>query len=116
MTVQRERFTRRRFLYLAALFTEPEFQGRWVGTSVMEKAHDRADKEGLVSYLQGTASATPFYAERGWKAVERFEVNLKDWVKGDGLGFGVYKVGYMIRLPVQSKKGADGEKNEINVD
>lgn len=87
--------------------------GRGVGTSVIERAHERADKEGLVSYLQGTASATPFYVERGWKAVERFEVNLKDWVKGDGLGFGIYKVGYMIRLPVESKKAAGKEVNEI---
>jgi len=102
-SVQREWFTGRRFLYLAALFTEPGFQGRGVGTSVIEEvAHRRADREGLVSYLQGTAVATPFYVARGWQPVERFEVDLKTWVKGDGMGYGFYKVGYMVRLPLET--------------
>ncbi|PMD54502.1 uncharacterized protein K444DRAFT_105065 [Hyaloscypha bicolor E] len=65
ISVQREWFAGRRFLYLATLFMKPEFQGRGVGTSVIKAAHETADKEGLVSCLQGTAVATPFYVQRG---------------------------------------------------
>ena len=80
--------------------------------SIIEKvAHRKADREGLVSYLQGTASATPFYVARGWQLVERFEVDLRTWVKGDGLGYGVYKVGYMVRLPLENRK-MESEKEE----
>jgi GNAT superfamily N-acetyltransferase len=113
MSIQRDWFTGRRFLYLAALFTELEFQGKGVGTSIIEALHERADQERLMSYLQGTAVATPFYMQRGWKAVERFEVDLKAWVKGD-LGYGVYKVGYMVRLPVESRQGDSNGGNEGN--
>jgi len=73
-----EWFTRRRFLYLAALFTEPEFQGRDLGRRIIEEmAHRKADREGLVSYLQETAAATPFYVARDRQPVEIFKVDLK---------------------------------------
>jgi hypothetical protein len=61
--------------------------------------------------LQETAVATPFYVQRGWKAVEKFEVDLKTWVKGEELRYGVYKVGLMVRLPVSRK-----EKCEESID
>jgi GNAT superfamily N-acetyltransferase len=81
-SVQREWFTGRRFLYLVALFTEPEIQGRGVGMRFVEEvAHMRADREGLVSYLQGTAVAMPFYVAKGWQPVERFGPDLKTKVK-----------------------------------
>jgi len=97
LSVRNEWLTGRRHVYLAALFTEPEFQGRGVGTSVIDMTHERADKERLVCYLQGAAVAQPFYVARGWRYAERFEIDLKPWVKGEGLGYGIYKVGYMVR-------------------
>ena len=62
-----------------------------------------------MSYLQGRASATPFYMARGRKAAERFEVNLKTWVKGEGLWYGVDKMGHMVRLPIEIKMGESDE-------
>lgn len=39
-------FKGRRWLYLAALFTEPEWQGKGVGSAVIERLCERADREG----------------------------------------------------------------------
>ena len=91
LSVKKEWLAGRRHVYLAALFTEPEFQGRGVGTSVIEMTHERADNEGLVCYLQGTAVAQPFYMARGWRYAERFEFDLEPWVKGRAWGMGFIK-------------------------
>ncbi|PMD35381.1 hypothetical protein L207DRAFT_113858 [Hyaloscypha variabilis F] len=76
-SIQREWFAGRRFLYLAALFTEPEIQGRGVGTRIVEEvAHMRADREELVSYLQVMAVAMPFYVAKGgnrWRDLSLIE-------------------------------------------
>jgi len=88
MSVRREWFTGRRFLYLAALFTEPEVQGRGVGTKIIEEvAHERGGRERLVSYLQGTAVATPFICRGGGKWWRVLRLICRLGLRG---GFGVW--------------------------
>jgi GNAT superfamily N-acetyltransferase len=91
-------FSGRRWFYLCALFTDPEWEAQGIGSAVIEKLCERADEEGVVGFLQGTRGATGFYESRGWRCIERFEVDLGKWVGGEGWGYGVYTVGYLVRL------------------
>jgi GNAT superfamily N-acetyltransferase len=116
MRVQREWLAGRRFLLLASIYVEPEWQGKGVGTQLITRcAHERADSEGLLSYLMGTAVATPFYRARGWRPAEILEVDINDWVKGVGLGYGIYKIGFMIRLPSEKTTEKIEEKETEKV-
>lgn len=62
-----------------------------------------------MGWLRTTRGAIGFYEGRGWNMVERFEVDLRKWVDGDGLGYGVYWVGFGIRLPREKLEEREGD-------
>lgn len=89
-------------LYLSALFTHPKFQGRGIGSALLEYGHEMADREGIPCFLIGTPVGHPFYVHKGWNEIGEFGIDLKDWVEGGergDLGWGVYKFWYMVRMP-----------------
>ena len=92
----------RRFMLLNTLMTEPRYQGRGVGTALVRWGNARADADNVPSFLQGSAFAYKLYLKCGWKIVEKFDVDLRDWTpsgRRDDLGYGNYSYYYMIRLP-----------------
>jgi GNAT superfamily N-acetyltransferase len=54
--------------YLAVLGTDPPFQGRGVGSALLEPVITRCDEEGLPSYLESSKeSNVPFYRRHGYE-------------------------------------------------
>ena len=91
-----------RYMLLNTLMTEPRYQGRGVGTALVRWGNARADADNVPSFLQGSAFAYKLYLKHGWKIVEQFDVDLREWLphgKRDDMGYGNYSYRYMIRLP-----------------
>jgi GNAT superfamily N-acetyltransferase len=102
----------RRWLYLAVLFADPEWQGQGIGSAVIGRVCERADQDGVLRFLQTTKSATGFYERRRWICVESFGVDLGRWVEGEGLGYGVYQPGFCVRLSREKINGVREGKEE----
>lgn len=61
--------------YLAALGTDPAFQGQGIGSALMQPVLERCDREGLPAYLESSkARNVPFYQKHGFEVVEELEV------------------------------------------
>lgn len=61
--------------YLALLGCDPLWQGRGVGTALLEPVLDRADKEGTCAYLETQkVENIAWYGRRGFKVVKELEV------------------------------------------
>jgi GNAT superfamily N-acetyltransferase len=57
--------------YLATLGTDPEAQGKGVGSALMQPVLDQCDAEGWPAYLESSKERNvPFYARHGFKVVE----------------------------------------------
>jgi ribosomal protein S18 acetylase RimI-like enzyme len=54
--------------YLSTLGTEPDFQGKGVGSALLQPVLDRCDAEGLPAYLESSKEANiPFYRRHGFE-------------------------------------------------
>jgi ribosomal protein S18 acetylase RimI-like enzyme len=61
--------------YLFVLGTEPEFQGRGVGTQLMQPVLERCDREGAPAYLESSKEKNvPLYERNGFRVTEVFRV------------------------------------------
>jgi GNAT superfamily N-acetyltransferase len=57
--------------YLATLGTDPEAQGKGIGSALMQPVLDQCDAEGWPAYLESSKERNvPFYARHGFKVVE----------------------------------------------
>jgi len=57
--------------YLATLGTDPEAQGKGIGSALMQPVLDHCDAEGWPAYLESSKERNvPFYARHGFKVVE----------------------------------------------
>ena len=100
----------RRFILLNTLMTEPRYQGRGVGAALVRWGNARADADNVPSFLQGSAFAYKLYLKCGWKIVEQFDVDLREWTpsgKRDDMGYGIYSYYYMVRLPEPQSSGGE---------
>jgi GNAT superfamily N-acetyltransferase len=90
-------------LYLAFLFVDPEFQSRGIGSALLRWGHERADADGVPSFLVATPVGHGFYEYLGWKNVAKpLEIDLRKFVSGAGggdRGWGMYTYYFMMRLP-----------------
>ena len=106
--LQRKWFAGRRYMYMSAVYVDPEYQGRGVGSAIMEWGEERADREGVVAFLQSSAPARGFYERREWNRIDFVELDLSQWAnekeQGGGLGYGIYRIVYMIRVLVGKRK------------
>ena len=92
----------RKFMFLNSLMTEPRYQRKGVGTALVEWGNAMADADIVPSFLRGSPFAYKVYLRCGWKVVEKFDVDLREWAPGgkrDDMGYGNYSYYYMIRLP-----------------
>jgi len=61
--------------YLAALGTDPDQQGRGIGSALIQPILDRCDKERLPAYLESSKERNlPFYQRHGFEVVEVLEI------------------------------------------
>lgn len=57
--------------YLMVLGTEPELQGRGVGSALLRPVLDRCDREGTLAWLESSKERNlPFYRRHGFELVE----------------------------------------------
>ncbi len=61
--------------YLFVLGTEPDQQGRGVGTALMRPVLERCDREGIPAYLESSKERNlPLYERNGFRVTEEFVV------------------------------------------
>ncbi|KAF1944449.1 hypothetical protein EJ02DRAFT_371250 [Clathrospora elynae] len=67
------------FLMLNTLATYPEHQGRGAARLLLDWGMKKADQEGLVSYLDASATGRPIYEKRGFRLVKSIEWDRVPW-------------------------------------
>jgi GNAT superfamily N-acetyltransferase len=98
-------FKSTKFISVAWLMTDPQFQRRGIGTALMQFGHNIADQEGTLLALIASPVGHPLYNSLGWKDISTgLTLNLTEWVpwaKNGDQGWGVYRFYYMLRLPLR---------------
>lgn len=57
--------------YLAFIGTDPEMQGRGLGSALLRPVLDRCDREGMPAYLESSKEANvPFYQRHGFEVTD----------------------------------------------
>ncbi|KAF1841122.1 uncharacterized protein K460DRAFT_371114 [Cucurbitaria berberidis CBS 394.84] len=67
------------YFMLNVFATHPDHQGRGAGRLLLDWGLNKADKEGLVTYLAATSTARPIYEKRGFKLVRITEWDRVPW-------------------------------------
>jgi len=86
---------------LGSIAVKLSAQARGVGSAMLHAGMQRADKEGLLIWLEATPAGHPVYEHFGWKTVDSVEIDLSDFA-GKDKGYGVYKYWGCIRMPLLS--------------
>jgi hypothetical protein len=61
--------------YLAALGTEPAWQGKGVGSALLAPVLQRCDREGVPAYLESSKESNlAFYARHGWEVTSTIDM------------------------------------------
>ncbi len=61
--------------YLAVLGTDPEAQGKGLGSAVMQPVLDRCDRTGVPAYLESSKESNlPFYQKHGFEVVDELKI------------------------------------------
>lgn len=61
--------------YLLMLGTEPELQGRGIGSALMAPILERCDREGVPAYLESSKERNiPFYARHGFEVTSQMDL------------------------------------------
>ena len=61
--------------YLATLGTEPDHQGKGIGSALLAPILERCDREGLPAYLESSKEQNlPFYARHGFEVTEQINM------------------------------------------
>jgi WD repeat-containing protein 48 len=82
------------FFMLNQLGTHPDHQGRGAASLMLNWGLNKADKEGLVTYLVATVPGRPVYEKRGFELVSALEWDRVPW-GGEGKDWH----GFMVRQP-----------------
>ncbi|KAI9742693.1 MAG: hypothetical protein M1818_003834 [Claussenomyces sp. TS43310] len=64
---------------LMNLATAPEFQRRGAGRTLVKYGLERADKDGIITRLDGSPSGVPLYRTLGFEEVDRLEIPLEEF-------------------------------------
>lgn len=98
-----ERYTQgQRHIQCKALFTDPPFEKRGMGTALVTYGNQIADEASLPIFLQASPYGFPVYAKHGFETVHFLDVDLREWApnaKANDKGYGNYRFRYMMRLP-----------------
>lgn len=88
----------RKHWYLELIATRPEFQGKGAAGMLMRWGLEKADEEGVETYLEASPAGKPIYEHFGFQEVDRLVHNLE----GKGVEEKEYLEVIMVR-PVMSK-------------
>jgi WD repeat-containing protein 48 len=67
------------YFMLNTLATHPDHQGRGAASMLLDWGLGKADREGLVTYLDATGVGKPVYEKRGFKVVRSIEWDREAW-------------------------------------
>lgn len=84
----------KQYFMLNAFATHPDHQSRGAGSLLLNWGLQKADREGLVTYLDATETGRPVYEKRGFKLVKATEWDRVPW-GGQGKDWH----GQMVRQP-----------------
>ena len=98
---------RSRYMVLQTLATHPECQRKGVGTKLMQWGVQRADQEGLTTWIHASPASYRLYERAGFQEVGRSEYNLDDFATGgkdESKTWGVYAFRYMVRHEMPARR------------
>lgn len=93
-----------RYLVLQALVTSPVHQRKGVGSLLIRWAVERADAQGIRSWVHASPASCALYERNGFKVIGKNDYNLGGWVSGTRKGddeWGMYTFTYLVRDPVE---------------
>ncbi|KAL4741642.1 acyl-CoA N-acyltransferase [Aspergillus similis] len=82
-------------IVLDFLTTQPEYQGKGVGTALLRWGIEQADQQQRRIYLEATTEGYPVYVKCGWRGVERIKMDYAQWG-----GEGSQELTLMVRDPL----------------
>lgn len=88
----------RKHWYLELIATKPEFQGKGAAGMLMRWGLEKADEEGVESYLEASPEGKPVYEHFGFVEQEELEIDLEGKGREEK-----YAEVFMVR-PVQNKR------------
>ena len=100
--IQKDWMANKKYIHFDTLVVDPAAQGHGIGTVLVRWVMDKADESGIYCWLQSSPVAHGIYVKAGFKDVDSFEVDLKEFAPGgkeEGWGCGIYKQRSMLRLP-----------------
>ncbi len=100
--VQKDWMANRKYIAFNTLVVDPSAQGHGIGTALIRWVTEKADEAGIYCWLQASPVAHSLYLKAGFKDVDSFEIDLREFAPGGikgGWGWGIYKHVSMLRLP-----------------
>jgi len=79
--------------YLEIVATHPKFQGQGAGKLMLAYGCDKADEQGLESYLEASPEAVSLYEKYAFKEVDR----LDTWIENERVKGSWYRNLFMVR-------------------
>nr|WP_257469660.1 GNAT family N-acetyltransferase [Pantoea allii] len=66
--------------FLHSLYVDPAFQGRGVGSALLDEVQSRFTSTGALKCLEMNKAAQTFYLQRGWKIISQVESEQGNYV------------------------------------
>ncbi|KAK1705936.1 acyl-CoA N-acyltransferase [Colletotrichum acutatum] len=89
-----------KYMVLQALATHPEYQGRGIGTRLLQHGLEKIDSQSLACWIHASPSSYRLYEKAGFQEVGKSEYDLAEWAPvgtGGEVGWGTYTFRYMLR-------------------
>ncbi|KAK1530187.1 acetyltransferase [Colletotrichum costaricense] len=89
-----------KYMILQALATHPDFQGRGIGTRLVQHGLEEVDSQNLACWVHASPSSYKLYEKAGFQEVGKSDYDLAEWAPvgtGGELGWGTYTFRYMLR-------------------
>jgi len=61
------------------LATDPAYQRRGLGKTLLKNVLDRVDAEGRKTHIEATQDGHPLYLKLGWKDIDHIQIDLTKW-------------------------------------